>query len=306
MTSCFRKWKLRLYKLPGKVNVQYMILFKRAGALTEYLQQRKQNFKTSGFVPTMGALHAGHLSLISGSKKENGLTICSIFVNPTQFNDPKDFQKYPTTLKEDIVALEKAGTDILFLPSVEEIYPRGLTQEEHYELGYLDSILEGKYRPGHFQGVCQVMHRLIGIVRPSNLYMGQKDYQQCLVIKQLIEMKNLPGKLNICPTLREEDGLAMSSRNLRLNVEERRKAGAIFNTLQFLKTHLKPGPVALLEKQANQQLSDNGLKTDYVEIADAETLELVTDWDGNRRLTGLIAAFNNEVRLIDNMIITAN
>jgi pantoate--beta-alanine ligase len=283
-----------------------MILFKKASDLTGYLQMAKLNSTTSGFVPTMGALHSGHISLINRSRAANQLTIVSIFVNPTQFNDPKDFQKYPVTLEKDIAELEKAGTDILFLPSVEEIYPTGLQAEEKYELGYLETILEGKYRPGHFQGVCQVMHRLIDITRADNLYMGQKDYQQCLVIKKLLKLKNLPGTLHICPTLREADGLAMSSRNLRLNEEERSKATCIYKALDYLKQHLQPGPVDELESIANRFLTEQGFKTDYVEIADAETLELVSSWNGKARLTGLIAAFNNEVRLIDNMIITAN
>jgi pantoate--beta-alanine ligase len=150
------------------------------------------------------------------------------------------------------------------------------------------------------------MQRLIEIVQPDNLYMGQKDYQQCLVIKQLIKLKALPGILHICPTLRENDGLAMSSRNLRLNEEERAKSAMIFKALQMLKDELKPGPVDDLENLAEQLLTSHGFKPDYVEIADAETLELVNSWNGKDRLTGLIAAFNNEVRLIDNMIITAN
>ena len=283
-----------------------MILFKKASDLTGYLQTTKLHPTTAGFVPTMGALHDGHISLIDRSKAANEITIVSIFVNPTQFNDPKDFQKYPITLEKDIDALERAGTEILFLPSVEEIYPTGLQQPEEYELGYIETILEGKYRPGHFQGVCQVMHRLIEIVRPDNLYMGQKDYQQCLVIKKLLKLKNLPGTLHICPTIRETDGLAMSSRNLRLNEEERSKASCIYKALHYLKQHLQPGPVEDLEKIASNFLKEQGFKTDYVEIADAETLELVSSWNGKASLTGLIAAFNNEVRLIDNMIITAN
>ena len=283
-----------------------MILFKKANELKEYLRQRKDFLTSTGFVPTMGALHDGHLSLITQSKQENKISICSIFVNPTQFNDPKDFKKYPVTLEKDISLLVEAGADILFLPAVEEMYPDGLEQKQEYELGYLETILEGKFRPGHFQGVCQVMQRLIEITEPAHLYMGQKDYQQCLVIKHLINLKGLPGILHICPTLREPDGLAMSSRNLRLNAEERKKAVIIYETLIFMKEGLKPGPINELKREASQKLSDKGFKVDYVEIADAETLELISDWDGKKKLTGLIAAFNNEVRLIDNIIITNN
>ena len=283
-----------------------MILFKKAGELEAYLYKHQQHFKSTGFVPTMGALHPGHLSLINRSKQENQLTVCSIFINPTQFNDPGDFQRYPVTLEQDILALTTAGTAVLFLPSVEEIYPAGLKSQESYQLGYLEVTLEGKYRPGHFQGVCQVMHRLINIVRPTNLYMGQKDYQQCLVIKQLMQQKQLPGILRICPTLRESDGLAMSSRNLRLMPEDRKTAVHIFNTLEFLKANIRKGSLRDLKKEANHHLEKKGFKPDYVEIADADTLELVDEWDGTKRLLGVIAAFQKEVRLIDNMIITLN
>ena len=283
-----------------------MILFKKAGELEAHLYKHQQQFSSTGFVPTMGALHAGHLSLIERSRQENHLTICSIFINPTQFNDPGDFLRYPVTLEQDILALTQAGADILFLPSVEEIYPGGLKSSEYYPLGYLETILEGKYRPGHFQGVCQVMDRLISIVKPGNLYMGQKDYQQCLVIKQLITHKQLPGLLHICPTLRERDGLAMSSRNLRLLPEDRQAAVEIFKTLEFLKTNIRKGPLPDLKAAANDHLVRHGFKPDYVEIADAETLQLVSEWDGEKRLLGVIAAFQKEVRLIDNMIITLN
>jgi pantoate--beta-alanine ligase len=283
-----------------------MILFKKAGELEEYLKAHKQDFPSSGFVPTMGALHQGHVSLIDRSKKENQLTVCSIFVNPTQFNDQSDFQKYPVTLEKDIIALHNAGTDVLFLPAVEEVYPNGMKELEHYDLGYLETILEGKFRPGHFQGVCQVMHRLMTIVQPDNVYMGQKDYQQCLVVKQLIHLKKLPVSLKICATLRESDGLAMSSRNLRLTPPDREKAVEIFRTLEFLKSNVDGGSLEKIKDSAMQRLSENGFKTDYVEIADAESLELVSNWDGKKPLLGVIAAFYNDVRLIDNMIITLN
>jgi len=283
-----------------------MILFKKAGELEEYLEKHKQDFRSAGFVPTMGALHQGHLSLIERSKKENQLTICSIFVNPTQFNDQTDFQKYPVTLEKDILQLHDAGTDILFLPTAEEVYPAGMHHLEGYNLGYLETILEGKYRPGHFQGVCQVMYRLMSIVGPVNLYMGQKDYQQCLVVNQLIKLKKLPATLIICATLREPDGLAMSSRNLRLPPHDRQKAVEIFKTLQFMKSQINGGSLDEIKAIANKRLTEHGFRTDYVEIADPETLELISNWDGRRPLLGVIAAFYNDVRLIDNMIITLN
>ena len=171
----------------------------------------------------MGALHAGHISLLEQSKSETGLTVCSIFVNPTQFNDKKDFEKYPITIEEDIRKIESAGTDILFLPNASSVYPNGTDRLEQYQIGYLETILEGKFRPGHFQGVCQVMNRLLKIVLPHKLYMGQKDYQQSLVVNQLLKTMRTDTSLVVCPTHREPDGLAMSSRNMRLSEDGKTK-----------------------------------------------------------------------------------
>jgi pantoate--beta-alanine ligase len=282
-----------------------MILFKRSKDLRNYLDsQRKQGQKT-GFVPTMGALHGGHISLINAAKKVDDLCISSIFINPTQFNDPADFKKYPTTLEKDIAHLEAAGCDVLFLPSVEEIYPRGTNNKIHYDLGSLETVLEGHYRPGHFQGVCMVVHRLLEIIRPDSLYIGQKDYQQCMVIKKLIELIGLKEliQVNISPTLREPDGLAMSSRNMRLSNEERKNAVSIYQTLCFVKEDLKKGDLAELKKQAEGRLNEKGFKVDYVEITDASTLQIVNHWDGKQKLVALAAAFLNQVRLIDNVLV---
>src|ERR1051325_5265869 len=228
-----------------------MILFKKADQLYNYLESQHQNGKKIGFVPTMGALHQGHISLIESSKKENDLTVCSIFVNPTQFNDPKDYEKYPITIEKDIYQLETNGCDIIFIPSLKEIYPDDY-KKVHYDLGYLETVLEGKFRPGHFQGVCMVVHRLLEIVTCNNLYLGQKDYQQCMVIKRLIELIGKKEKITVvvCPTLREVDGLAMSSRNTRLNEEERKKATAIFQTLSFMKNNLKKESLDELKEKA--------------------------------------------------------
>src|SRR5215468_2087012 len=170
-----------------------MVIFKTARDLQGYLDKYRKKGKSIGFVPTMGALHDGHLSLLKSSKSHNTVTVCSIFVNPAQFNDPKDFKKYPTTLEQDIFKLETAGCDILFLPPVEEMYPNGIADKKQYDLGYLDTLLEGKFRPGHFQGVCMAVERLLEIVLPDNLYLGQKDFQQCMVINKLIQ---LMGKEN--------------------------------------------------------------------------------------------------------------
>ena len=282
-----------------------MMLFKKNADLEEYLLQQKQNRKQIGFVPTMGALHNGHLSLVESSRKDNSKTVCSIFVNPTQFNDPKDFEKYPVTIEKDIQMLESSGCDILFLPSVKEVYPEGLHEKSHYELGYLETILEGKFRPGHFQGVCKVVHRLLDIVKPHNLYLGQKDYQQCMVITKLTELIGAKGsiRVNICPTLREPDGLAMSSRNMRLNKEEREKAPAIYQALQHIKKNLQKGNVSELKENAIATLQSKGIKVDYIEIANASSLQLINEFDGNTRLVAVAAAFINEIRLIDNLLL---
>jgi pantoate--beta-alanine ligase len=279
-----------------------MIVFKKATELAEYLIiQQKKGLKT-GFVPTMGALHNGHISLIDACKMQNDLTICSIFVNPTQFNDPNDFKQYPKTTESDIYLLEKQGCDIVFLPPVEEIYPAG-TAVIHYELGFLETVLEGKFRPGHFQGVCQVVHRLLDIVHPDKLYLGQKDYQQCMVIKKLIALVNLPTQLIICKTQREPGGLAMSSRNMRLTEEERKNAITIYDALHQIQKDIRPGDLQKLKEKAVQQLSSKNFTVDYVEIADAATLELINNWNGTTPLVTLAAAFLDNVRLIDNIIL---
>lgn len=282
-----------------------MIVFKTVSDLQKQLEKQRQQGKKTGFAPTMGALHNGHISLIESSKKDNDLTVCSIFVNPAQFNDPRDFEKYPITIDKDIYLLEKAGCDVLFLPSVAEMYPQKDATAARYDLGYLETILEGKYRPGHFQGVCVAVNRLLDIVQPDNLYIGQKDYQQCMVIKRLTEIMGIADSTNIiiCPTLRETDGLAMSSRNMRLNEEERKRATTIFNGLCFIKERLRQGGLAPLVQEATRMLEAEGFKVDYVAIADAGNLQPVTEWDGRQKLVALIAAFNNDVRLIDNMLL---
>jgi len=278
-----------------------MNLFKKTGHLQGYLQEARKQGRSTGLVPTMGALHAGHLSLINQSKQQNSLTIATIFVNPAQFNDKKDFEKYPVTIEKDIELLVAAGCDALFWPTVEEIYPNGYTAPVHYELGYLETVLEGKYRPGHFQGVCRVMNRLLDIIQPGNLYMGQKDYQQCMVVSRLLNIMQSPAVLHTCATLREPDGLAMSSRNTRLNENERKNALAIFAALQFIKENIQPGNVSAVIEQSRRMLEEKEFRIDYVAIADAETLEPVVNWDGRQKLSALIAAFQHEVRLIDNM-----
>lgn len=249
-----------------------MILFKAAKTISKYLYQTKQKGTTISFVPTMGALHQGHLSLLAAAKKKADVAVCSIFVNPTQFNNPDDFSKYPITLEQDIEQLHRHGCDVLFLPSSGEIYPPDY-QAPVYDLGILETVLEGKYRPGHFQGVCQVVDRLLQIVDPDVLFLGQKDYQQCKVIQRLLVLTNRCSlSLVIAPTVREEDGLAMSSRNLRLNKQQRDEAHALYKALQKAKNDLGRKELQDIKTNAVQVLAEKGFSVDYFEIADAATL----------------------------------
>ena len=285
-----------------------MLLFTKAKDLGIHLELQRKKGKKFGFVPTMGALHEGHISLINNSKKLDDLSVSSIFVNPVQFNDPADFEKYPVTLEKDIALLEAAGCDVLFVPSVSEMYPNGTNIKFHYDLGYLETIMEGQYRPGHFQGVCKVVHRLLEIVKPDNLYLGQKDYQQCMVIKKLIELIGMKEliHLNISPTVRDAGGLAMSSRNMRLNENERIKARAIYQALQAIKDKLQKGELATIKNLAVNILVEKGFKVDYVEIAGAGNLQIAEKWDGKQNLVALAAVYLNKVRLIDNILVNGN
>jgi len=280
-----------------------MIIFKKGLPLQNRLKQLKNINKKIGFVPTMGALHNGHLALIEQSKSPDTTTVCSIFVNPTQFNDKKDFEKYPVTIENDIYLLEKASTDILFIPAVDEIYPDGLATNFSYDLGYLETMLEGFYRPGHFQGVCRVMHKLLNIVQPDDLFMGQKDYQQCMVIKRLIELYKIPTQLHLVPTRREESGLAMSSRNVRLSDEAKQKASAIFKALGFIKNNISSLSIDQLKEKATAIILDAGFeKIDYIEICDADSLMPLNKFQ-QTKMVALAAAFIEGVRLIDNMLL---
>ena len=277
-----------------------MILFKRPDDLIDFIQKKRNAFLKIGFVPTMGALHQGHISLIEKSKSENDLTICSIFINPTQFNNPSDFEKYPITIEADIEQLELNGCDILFMPSVNDIYPDNF-QKSNFELGYLDTILEGKHRAGHFQGVCMVVKRLLEIVNCDLLYLGQKDYQQCMVIKKMVLDLNIPVEIKISPTVREENGLAMSSRNKRLNEAQKEAALVIFEVLCFLKENIFERDIADLKVKSVEKLKAKGFDIDYVEITD-ELLKTITTAEKKQTIVALIAATIGDVRLIDNMI----
>ena len=282
-----------------------MILIKQAKKLSEYIADFRRSGGKIGLVPTMGALHAGHISLIDEAVKENELSVCSIFVNPAQFNDAGDFEKYPVTLEKDILALEEAGCGILLLPSVKEIYPDGYENLPQFDLGYLETTLEGEFRPGHFQGVCNVVSRLLEIVQPDVLYLGQKDFQQCMVIARMLEIKGLTDKikLSISPTLREDDGLAMSSRNMRLSSEARKKAPLIHSALQRVKAEISLVDVKKSLQQAKNRLELEGFKVDYLELRRANDLHVLNKFPLDEQAVLLVAAYIDGIRLIDNIII---
>ncbi|HUS01760.1 MAG TPA: pantoate--beta-alanine ligase, partial [Chitinophagaceae bacterium] len=264
-----------------------MIILKHAEDVSSRVKKMRDAGSSIGFVPTMGALHQGHVSLLQKSKQACAVTVSSLFINPTQFNNADDFKKYPATPEQDIYTLEKNGCDILFLPGIKEMYPGGIDPKKHFDLGYLENILEGKFRPGHFQGVCQVVKRLLEIVAPTHLFMGQKDYQQCMVIKRLLEVENFNIELIISPTLREKSGLAMSSRNLRLNEQQKENAAEIYKTLRRIQKNIKRGSLLQLKKEAEDDLLEKNLKVDYVEIAEADNLKIVNEWDGTTNLVAL-------------------
>lgn len=280
-----------------------MLIVQSISELNEILNTLKG--KSIGFVPTMGALHEGHISLIQKSNQKADITVCSIFVNPAQFNQQADFDHYPKTVDSDIDLLKRNDCTILFLPLVDEVYPNGYNSTIIYNLGFIENILEGKYRPGHFQGVCLVIERFLKIIPSDYLFLGQKDYQQCMVIEQLLNIIQFDKRpsIEILPTLREPTGLAMSSRNSRLNHDEKISATFMYKALFHIVENLRPGNEAECMAYAAQLLLSNGFdKVDYITIADAKTLEIVHIWDGERHLVVLGAAFIKDVRLIDNLL----
>ncbi|HXU28266.1 MAG TPA: pantoate--beta-alanine ligase [Bacteroidia bacterium] len=254
-----------------------------------------------GFVPTMGALHKGHISLIEQSKKTCKVTVCSIFVNPNQFNDKGDLARYPRTPEADIKMLEDAGCDIVFMPSVEEIYPKDDTRI--FEFGAIDKVLDGAHRPGHFNGVAQVVSRLFDIVKPNKAFFGLKDYQQVLVIRKMVEQLKFNIEIVACDILREPDGLAMSSRNTLLSIEERKAASLIPKLMQEAKTLSKTIPLGDVKNKLLAEVSTNPLlKADYIEFCDANTLQTVTEVNAQKTIC-LAAIFSGKIRLIDNLFI---
>lgn len=277
-----------------------MKVLKSKKTLIDYVERQREMGKKIGFAPTMGALHEGHLSLYKAAKKENDEVISSIFVNPTQFNNPDDFQKYPKTLEKDLELLEKAGVDAVYVPNVEEMYPDGLNSKK-YDFDGLENEMEGKYRPGHFDGVGTIVEELFRQVQPHNAYFGEKDYQQLAIIKKMVEKTKLPVKIHGVPTLREEDGLAMSSRNVRLTETQRKEATIIYETLTKVKEWFKVLSVEEIKLRVLEIFRNSNFELEYFVIADEETLKEANAIDEDKEYRAFIVAYADTVRLIDNM-----
>lgn len=260
----------------------------------------KAQGKKVGLVPTMGALHAGHASLVKRSVNENEVTVVSVFVNPTQFNDKNDLVKYPRTLDADCKLLEACGATYTFAPSVEEMYPEPDTRQFSY--APLDTVMEGAFRPGHFNGVCQIVSKLFEAVKPHRAYFGEKDFQQLGIIHEMVRQMQFDLEIVGCPIVREEDGLALSSRNARLSAEERENALKISQTLFKSRTFAATHSVSETQKMVEDAIAAApGLRLEYFEIVDGNTLQKIGDWNETSYAVGCITVFCGEVRLIDNI-----
>jgi pantoate--beta-alanine ligase len=280
-----------------------MQIFREIAPLKAFLVEKRKLGQTVGFVPTMGALHRGHLSLIHASKNENPITVSSIFVNPAQFNNPADLQKYPRTLDIDTELLKKAGCDALFSPDTESMYES--ESLIRIDFGQLDQVMEGRFRPGHFSGVALVVSKLLHIVEPDQAYFGQKDWQQFAIIRQLVHELKFNVKLKSVATEREPDGLAMSSRNMRLTDAQRKKAAVLYAALNQSRAWLTGGKTIEKVKEGVQRMveHDSEVKLEYFEVADSENLKLLNRVEESTAPILCIAAFVGEVRLIDNMFL---
>ncbi len=268
------------------------------------LEDRLSNFrnsgKTIGFVPTMGALHKGHGELVKRSVRENDITVVSIFVNPTQFNNSDDLDLYPRTPEKDYDLLNGLGVDIVFYPSVSEIYPK--PDNRVFDFDGLDKVMEGEYRPGHFNGVAQVVSKLFNIVLPDKAYFGEKDFQQLAIVKQMVKQLNMAVEIIGIPIVREQSGLAMSSRNQRLTEEEKMTASAIYRVLKESVSMITEYSPEIISSRVVEELNSiPGLRVEYFSIVDSVSLETVTSWNSAESIVGCIAVFCGDVRLIDNI-----
>jgi pantoate--beta-alanine ligase len=278
-----------------------MQVFNTKNELIATLEAYRNEGKIIGFVPTMGALHEGHLSLVKESKKNSDITVVSIFVNPTQFNDPEDLKRYPRTLEKDIELLKTVDCDLVFAPSVMEIYPEPDTRK--FDFGYLESIMEGAKRPGHFNGVGQVVSRLFDIVQPHKSFFGMKDFQQVAIIKNMVKQLNCPVEIIPCPIIREESGLAKSSRNTLLDENHKKNAPHIYATLKKACTFVPEMKVEELKKWITDEINSNPfLEVEYVEIVDDTTLKIVEDWSESGTKVACVAVYAGKIRLIDNIV----
>jgi len=277
-----------------------MKVFSKISETTSFLQEQRNIGKTIGFVPTMGALHEGHLALMQQAKEENDLLVVSVFVNPIQFNKSSDLEKYPRNLEQDKKLLERVKCDILFAPTVEEMYPEPIIKE--YDFGMLGKVMEGANRPGHFNGVAIVVKKLFDITIPNKAYFGEKDFQQLAIIKKLVAMEHLNLEIVPCPIVREFDGLAMSSRNERLTAQQRKNAPFIYKTLQqALKMTASKSVMEVKSWVENEFSSNDAFGLEYFEVGDAVDLQQVKDWKGTKNIMGFVVANMRNVRLIDNI-----
>jgi pantoate--beta-alanine ligase len=284
----------------SNLNKTTMPVFYEKVALINYLSSIKTTNSTIGFVPTMGALHEGHQSLMRQSTKENDSTVVSIFVNPTQFNNPEDLAKYPRNLEEDIIKISNVNSNIIiYAPSVDDIY-EGKTLTQSFDFDGLEKKMEGKFRPGHFDGVGTIVKRLFEIVNPTNAYFGEKDFQQLQIVKKMTEKSNLSINIIGCPIFRESNGLAMSSRNERLTLQERKEASIIYKTLEATKTKFSSESAAKITAWVKKEFESNSSFTlEYFEIADEKTLSTCIKKNKNKKYRAFIAVFVNNIRLID-------
>lgn len=279
-----------------------MQVFHKIVELQNKLFEDRKNGKSVGLVPTMGALHEGHASLVKKSVKDNDVTVVSVFVNPTQFNDPKDLSSYPRDIEADCKLLEEVGADYVFTPSVEEMYPTPDTR--HFEFPPISTVMEGAHRPGHFNGVCQVVSRLFYITRPDKAYFGEKDWQQIAVVKAMVRSLNLNVKIVECPIIRDTDGLARSSRNALLSADEREIAPNIFKALKESIECSKKHNINETHDYVVEKINSvNNLEVEYFEIVDGNTLQKVSDWNDSDYIVGCITVYcgKRPVRLIDHI-----
>ncbi len=300
MTRKVRKRRQSLEQCIARFNMK---IVNDANELHAMAKAWKAQGKTIGFTPTMGALHKGHISLVAPSLKENDISIVSIFVNPTQFNESSDLEKYPRTLDEDAALCEAAGVDIIFAPGVNDVYPEGADYSVDLPLGNMATVLEGEHRPGHFEGVIQVVKRLLEICIPDHLYMGQKDFQQFSIIQRMIDYFEMPVTLRVCPIKRAYNGLALSSRNQRLSKEGKLLGSIIYSTLCYVKENFEEKSIAEWREWAMLELTNDWSTPEYFEFSDGQTLETVHDTSKHDYIVASTAVWIDEVRLIDNMTI---